>query len=130
MDKKADKPCKWCGLDESHNVHARRYTPASAATNNCSSHIYEAKPGPFDTIQLPGITIEIWCFHDEPGFYACKEGEERALACTTLDAVGGEIVWIEDGYTVKSNERPYYALLVERAFSIWLVAHYCQRESA
>jgi hypothetical protein len=81
---------------------------------------------PFDTIRLPGITVEVWRFYDEPGFYASKKGEDRAYACTTLDDDDGSIVWIEDGYTVKSDERPDYALLVERAFSIWLVAHYCQ----
>lgn len=71
-----------------------------------------------DVVSLPGIDVEIWRIEDE--FCAVKAGEERAYIYTTYKD-GSEKVWLEDGYTVKNEDKPDYAYVVERAFSLWLL---------
>lgn len=75
-----------------------------------------------DTINLPNFTVEIWCDEEDPEtplFYACNPDDDRAYAYL------GDSYWTEDGYSVKEN-KPSYALLVERAFSLWMMAYHCK----
>jgi hypothetical protein len=75
---------------------------------------------PYDNVKLPGFVVEIWRYRDDEGgtfFIACKARDE-------LFACDEEFDWTQDGYPLK--EKPSYALLVERAFSLWLMAHHAK----